>query len=153
MVIICSKLMNARTRNFLLTNDYRCFPHVVNLAVQAILAELKKNPCCPVLMTSINPVNQSALQAYARTLEHDPVGQCHAIVSACQSSGQHRCRLHAVIQEGNENGFWRGQLPDGKTTLPAVQLLCDCITRWSSTFRMIDRVLILNPVCTYSHHF
>ncbi|KAG2365911.1 hypothetical protein BDR07DRAFT_1275833 [Suillus spraguei] len=119
-----------------------------NNTLMVEIEELKKNPCCPVLMTSINPVNQSALQAYARTLEHDPVGQCHAIVSACQSSGQHRCRLHAVIQEGNENGFWRGQLPDGKTTLPAVQLLCDCITRWSSTFRMIDRVLILNPVCT-----
>jgi hypothetical protein len=53
-----------------------------------------------------------------------------------------------VIKEGNENGYWRGKLPDGKTTLPAVQLLRDCPTRWSSTFKMADRVLMLNPVST-----
>ncbi|KAG2744443.1 hypothetical protein P692DRAFT_201721841 [Suillus brevipes Sb2] len=82
---------------------------------------------------------------YARTLERDPVGQCRAIVAACRSSGQRRRRLQAVIQEGNENGFWRGKLPDGKTTLPTVQLLRDCVTRWSSTFKMVDRVLMLNP--------
>ncbi|KAG2353766.1 hypothetical protein BDR07DRAFT_1382860 [Suillus spraguei] len=85
------------------------------------IEELKKNPHNPVLATSTDPINQSMLQAYAKTLERDPVGQCHAI---------------AVIQEGNENGFWRGKLPDGKTTLS---------TRWSSTFKMVDRVLMLNP--------
>ncbi|KAG2357023.1 hypothetical protein BDR07DRAFT_1453253 [Suillus spraguei] len=82
---------------------------------------------------------------HQQTLATDPVGQCCGIVSACHSSGQHRHRLQAVIQEGNSNGFWRGKLFDGKTMLPVVQLLRDCITRWSSTFNMVDRVLTLNP--------
>ncbi|KAJ8581993.1 hypothetical protein M405DRAFT_776899, partial [Rhizopogon salebrosus TDB-379] len=85
------------------------------------------------------------LQAYVRALENDPIGGCREIVSACRSSGQRRRRLQAVIKEGNENGYWRGKLPDGKTTLPTVQLLRDCPTRWSSTFKMADRVLMLNP--------
>ncbi|KAG2144382.1 uncharacterized protein EDB93DRAFT_1087575, partial [Suillus bovinus] len=70
------------------------------------------------------------------------------IVSACCASGQRHHCLQAVIQEGNENGYWRGKLPDRKSTLPTLQLLRDCTTRWSSMFNMVDRVLMLNPVRT-----
>ena len=133
---------------------FRCFPHVVNLAVQAILAELKSNPRAPVIVASCNSSDHGdqlplALQNYASALEHDPVGECRDIVSACRSSGQRRNRLRNVIEEGNKNNYWRGKLPDGKMVLPVVQLLRDCPTRWSSTFKMVDRVLLLNPVCTH----
>lgn len=116
--------------------------------MQAILAELKKNPRVPLLAAPTDSANKPALQAYVKTLERDPVGQCRGIVSACRASGQRPRCLQAVIQEGNENGYWRGKLPDGKSTLPTLQLLRDCTTRWSSTFNMVDRVLMLNPVCT-----
>ncbi|KAG2342255.1 hypothetical protein BDR05DRAFT_976640 [Suillus weaverae] len=59
--------------------------------------------------------------------------------------GKLRCFPHAMIQEGNENGYWRGKLPDGKSTLPTLQLLHNCTTRWSSMFNMVDCVLMLNP--------
>jgi len=122
--------------------------------VQAILAELKSNPRAPVIAASCNSSDHGdqlplALQNYASALEHDPVGECRDIVSACRSSGQRRNRLRNVIEEGNKNNYWRGKLPDGKMVLPVVQLLRDCPTRWSSTFKMVDRVLLLNPVCTH----
>jgi hypothetical protein len=146
MVIVYGKLMLNGSREISTDIFIRCFPHVVNLAVQAILLELDANPCIPVLTASSDPADQPALQAYARALKNDPIGECRKIVSACRSSGQRRRRLQAVISEGNENGYWRGKLPDGKTALPMVQLLRDCPTRWSSTFKMADRVLTLNPV-------
>jgi hypothetical protein len=66
----------------------RCFPHVVNLAVQAILSELKKNACNPVLTASTDPAQAALLQAYAEILASDPVGKCREIVAACRVSGQ-----------------------------------------------------------------
>jgi len=138
MVTIYGKLMLNGSCEISTDIFIRCFLHVVNLAVQAILLELDANPCIPVLAASTDPADQPALQAYARALKNDPIGECQKIVSACRSSRQRRRRLQAVISEGNENGYWRGKLPDGKTALPMAQLLHDCPTRWSSTFKMVD---------------
>ena len=66
----------------------RCFPHVVNLAVQAILNELKKNPYTPILTASSDPVQGAQLQAYADVMVSDPVRKCRNIVAACRASGQ-----------------------------------------------------------------
>ena len=123
----------------------RCFPHVVNLAVQAILNELKENPLASA-HESHGSSAYAALDAYADVLASDPIGGCRKIVAACRASGQRQRRLKDVIKEGNESGFWRGKLPDGKIELLAVHLLRDCSTRWSSTFQMINRVLLLSPV-------
>ncbi|OAX33962.1 hypothetical protein K503DRAFT_869222 [Rhizopogon vinicolor AM-OR11-026] len=120
--------------------DMQCFPHVVNLAVQLIL-KIKDNPVVSVLASSEQP----DLRLYADALENDPIGKCHEIISACRHSGQ-RCRpLQAVIEAGNANGYWRGKLSDGEDKIPVLRLLQDCPTRWSSTFKIIDRVLILYP--------
>jgi hypothetical protein len=93
------------------------------------------------------------LHVYTNALSNEPVRQCHGIVNACRHSGQRRRRLQAVIEEGNNNGYWKGKLPDDKETLPMLQLLRDCSTRWSSTFKMIDRVLTLHPVILSSPFF
>ncbi|KAG1731187.1 uncharacterized protein EDB91DRAFT_1058878, partial [Suillus paluster] len=85
------------------------------------------------------------LHAYANSLSNEPVGQCRDIVNSCRHSGQRRRWLQAVIEQGNNNGYWKGKLPDGKEKLPVLRLLRDCSTRWSSTFKMIDRVLTLHP--------
>ncbi|OJA15396.1 hypothetical protein AZE42_11941 [Rhizopogon vesiculosus] len=99
--------------------NFRCFSHVVNLAVQLILKKIKDNPAVSVLASSEQP----DLRLYADALENDP----------------------AIIEAGNANGYWRGTLPDGEDKIPVLRLLRDCPTRWSSTFKMIDRVLILYP--------
>lgn len=128
------------------SNLNRCFPHVVNLAVQAILKELKENPIGPVLEAPASLSPSMDRHIYANALSNDPVGQCRDIVNSCRHSGQRRRRLQAVIEEGNNNGYWKGKLPDNKDKLPVLRLLRDCSTRWSSTFKMIDRVLTLHPV-------
>ncbi|KAG2124354.1 hypothetical protein DEU56DRAFT_744665, partial [Suillus clintonianus] len=89
--------------------------------------------------------NSTDLHTYANSLSNEPVGQCRDIVNSCRQSGQRRQRLQAVIEQGNNNGYWKGKLPDGKEKLPVLRLLRDCSTRWSSTFKMIDRVLTLHP--------
>ncbi|KAH7903910.1 ribonuclease H-like domain-containing protein, partial [Hygrophoropsis aurantiaca] len=89
--------------------------------------------------------NPKSLRVYADALALDPIGECREIVAACRSSGQRRRRLKAVIKEGNEKGYWEGKLPNNETTLPVLQLLRDCVVRWSSTYGMIERVLLLYP--------
>ncbi|KAI6006128.1 hypothetical protein EDD15DRAFT_2154708, partial [Pisolithus albus] len=79
-------------------------------------------------------------------LQRDVIGTVRSIVSVCRASGQRRQDLRKVIVEGNSSGRWAGKLPDGGDKLPLYQLLRDCETRWSSTFLMIERLLLLYPV-------
>ncbi|KAF8999977.1 hypothetical protein BDQ17DRAFT_1176091, partial [Cyathus striatus] len=62
------------------------------------------------------------------------------LVSVCRASGQRRKQFEDIIIEGNKKGFWNEKL-----SLPVLQLLRDCETRWSSTHQMIHRVLQLYP--------
>jgi hypothetical protein len=112
----------------------------VNVACQTILKELKDNPRAPVLASSSDPSKQSHLTLYADTLAEDPVGLTQDVVSACRSSGQRRADLKKLILAGNASNLWSGPLP-------ALQLLHDCDTRWSSTFLMVNRMTLLYPVC------
>jgi hypothetical protein len=99
---------------------HRCFPHVVNIAMQTILSELKENPYWPVIKSSTESSGPSQeLKEYARAVESNPVGQTHNIVGICPKSGQHREELQNIIVRGNEQGVW---------TVCRVQLLCDCDT-------------------------
>jgi hypothetical protein len=107
---------------------------------------LKDDAVLPVLAASSESSMQPELRSYADAMANDPVGKCCEIVNACRHSGQRHRRLQAVLEAGNANGYWRGKLPDGGDKIPVLRLLRDCPTRWSSTFKMIDRVLMLYPV-------
>ncbi len=123
----------------------RCFPHVINIAVQTILKELKENGYDPVIATSVDPLNPSSeLVEYATAVQSDPVGRTQQIVATCRKSGQHREGLQKLIATGNDTNAWG---PD--TNIWLVQLLRDCETRWSSTYNMIDQLIELYPVSTY----
>ena len=124
----------------------RCFPHCINIATQTVMDELKTNPVEPVLTTSTDPSDLPHLMRYAAALEADPVGKTRDLVTTCRSSGQRRHELQSVITEGNDSGRWQGE--EGRK-IPPVQLLQDCKTRWSSTFLLIDRVLMLYPVSPF----
>ncbi|KAF7372144.1 Dimer-Tnp-hAT domain-containing protein [Mycena venus] len=121
-------------------NRIRCFPHVINIATQTILAELKENPRDPVI-ASESPMSHAKLVAYADALESDPVGGGRRVVAACRASGQRRSDLKIVIRQGNATKHW----PVEGGVLRTVQLLRDCETRWSSTYNMSDRVIELYP--------
>ncbi|KAA1475213.1 hypothetical protein DENSPDRAFT_909366 [Dentipellis sp. KUC8613] len=111
-------------------NRGRCFPHVVNIAVQTALKMLSKSAPEPDAMSEDSPPENITLRA-------DPVNKCRTLVANCRKSSQRREDFIATIKEGNDKKQWH-------TTLPVNQLLRDVDTRWSSTFLMIDRVLELN---------
>lgn len=154
-----------RSRNFFAQSPStqrkmnRCFPHIINLAVQAIYAALKdgSNSDIQYLLGNIPELTEEALLAmplpdgvtvegYRDALAADIIGTARKLVAACRASGQRRAEFELTIREGNEAGSWEdskgNQLP-----LPVLQLLRDCEIRWSSTFFMLDRVMKLLPVC------
>ncbi len=83
---------------------------------------------------------------YSNALARDVVGLARTLVSKCRASDGRRKELRLIIVEGNTNGGW------GEESQPValLQLLKDVDTRWSSTFLMIDRLLELNLVCSFS---
>lgn len=119
----------------------RCFPHVVNIAVQTVVKELKENPYEPVLesCTSASGPDKNLL-LYADAVRSQPIGTTRDIVAVCRKSGHRRVELQQIIDTGNKSLAWDREIR-------MVQLLRDCETRWSSTFNMIDRVIELYPVC------
>lgn len=119
----------------------RCFPHVVNISVQNILAKLESNPILPSLtLTSTEPEKHKALRRYADALKARPIHKIRRLVAACRASGQRRQDLTDAIRKGNQDHAW------GLEGIPDLQLLRDCETRWSSTFNMVGRALTLYPV-------
>lgn len=131
----------------------RCFADVINISVQHILAALKNTYSLFEEHLHSNNVG-SSLGTYGDVLRGDPVGRLRKLVSDYRVSGQQRSALRAVIRDGNKVNSWPQTMLDfdspdaGKKgcSLPEVQLLRDCETRWSSTFQMIARVLTLYPV-------
>ncbi|KAF8833107.1 hypothetical protein BDN67DRAFT_1060585 [Paxillus ammoniavirescens] len=83
---------------------------------------------------------------YVATLERDLVGTGQGVVTACRASGQRRWDLRKLIEDGNDSGYWKGKMINpAHDSMPKVQLLRDCETRWSSTFNLIDRIILLHP--------
>ncbi|EIN03294.1 hATC-domain-containing protein, partial [Punctularia strigosozonata HHB-11173 SS5] len=103
-------------------NHGRCFPNVINLAVQAILNGIKTHGgtlCCA--LPDITTPHKDEHEAYAAALDTDPVG----------------CVRNITIRQGNDSEVWPERIPER-------QLTRDCETRWSSTSLMLERVLDAN---------
>lgn len=87
----------------------------------------------------------SETEGYLDALESGPVNICRESVKAMQSSDIRREGLREAICDGNFRGTFKTQ--DNKIlTLPMLELLRDCETRWSSTHNMVKRYLQLYPV-------
>ncbi|THH14369.1 hypothetical protein EUX98_g9621 [Antrodiella citrinella] len=145
-------------------NRIRCFPHVLNIAVQAALKAITKAPPAIVekdtgddsdydpedfdentpelassLTSTVTAASNSALQddlEYAEALLRDPIVRARKLVTKCRSSYGRRYGLREIIQEGNKNKSFQG----GRK-IETFELLRDVDTRWSSLFFMIDRFL------------
>jgi hypothetical protein len=122
----------------------RCFPHVVNIAVKAGLRTLTKLDPSDEDVNSAHPYPQVFCDSeeYLAVLKEDVVAAARSLVTACRASGQRREDFQNTISERNEGGGWG----DPPQHLRNVVLLRDVDTRWSSIFRMIDRVLELYEV-------
>ncbi|THH30687.1 hypothetical protein EUX98_g3511 [Antrodiella citrinella] len=136
-------------------NRIRCFPHVINLAVQAALAKLTEvEPLSTFTFDTaalddddtvedppIATGTRTALEAdpsYHAALLRDPVTLVRKLVSSCRVSRLRRDDFHDTILKGNADGSFQQKLRP-------VQLLRDMEVRWSSTYLMIDRALELYP--------
>lgn len=76
-------------------------------------------------------------EAYQVALKSDVVARVRRYVTACRASGQRHEEFNTILMEGNKAEGW-GELHE---PIREVGLLKDVDTRWSSTFRMIDRFL------------
>lgn len=138
---------------------FSCFPHIINLAVQAIYAALKggKGLEGQYLLGNINHLGRASVEGtdllegvtktdYIEALKVDVLGLVRKLTGACRISGKRREELENTVLEGNQNETWMND--HGEPVLVKVlQLLRDCETRWSSTHLMTDRVLAMLPVC------
>jgi len=136
-----------------------CFPHIINLAVQAIYAALKDGKGLEeqYLLGGLPHVSEAAVKGmvlppgvttdnYLQVLTADVLGTARKLITACRISGKRREEFLDTILEGNLHETWEDD--DGNLiSREALQLLRDCETRWSSTYFMVDRVLVMLPVC------
>ncbi|KAH9844360.1 uncharacterized protein C8Q71DRAFT_697693 [Rhodofomes roseus] len=112
-------------------NRIRCFPHVVNIAVQTGVRQLTDIP------DDVYHDNVATTDPYLDALRADPVVQARDLVRVSRASQQRREEFQDTIKEGNT------QKAFGDQPLPEAVLLQDVDTRWSSLYLMIDRVLEL----------
>ncbi|CUA72836.1 hypothetical protein RSOLAG22IIIB_10342 [Rhizoctonia solani] len=82
-----------------------------------------------------------AQSIYLDALQNDAVGSCRETAKACWSSGIRQEGFMRNLIEGNEEGCFK---LNGKcVTLPLIQPILDCPTRWASTGDMIDNFCLL----------
>ncbi|CAE6470177.1 unnamed protein product [Rhizoctonia solani] len=135
-------------------NRFRCFPHIINLAVAAFMDALRStdDQYLADRIQANNPPSEER-QNYLSALKQRPDKKCQAIVVALRK-GQRRAAFQQTILEGNKNGHFKqtqtvkipgpeGELIDNKIEviikLRVLQLILDVPTRWSSTRSMLDR--------------
>ncbi|KAF5332789.1 hypothetical protein D9611_005171 [Ephemerocybe angulata] len=126
-------------------NRIRCFPHIINLAVKAGLAQLTQLDFFDPEITGDEELELLAADLrYKQILNVDIIKKVRDLVRFIRDSGQRRDDFERVTKLGNED---KSHLDDEGTPLRlrVVGLLKDVDTRWSSTFLMIDRVLEMRP--------
>lgn len=137
-----------------------CFAHVVNLAVQAIYAALKDGHGLgeQYLLGGSAYVDEATLRdlvlpegvtvdSYLKALKADVLGVARKLIAACRASGRRREEFVDTIVKGNQNMSWP-KVNGTYVPMDVLQLLRDCDTRWSSTYLMVDRALVMLPVCS-----
>lgn len=122
----------------------RCFPHVINIAVQAMLDRLSKGGPPDGYKGSDGMLVYYSAE-YLAALNRDIVGVCRSVVTAMRASGARRLGLWNFILALNKRNSHNKQIP-------LLRLLRDCETRWSSCFIMLNRFMTLWPVGTMAFH-
>ncbi|KIO18794.1 hypothetical protein M407DRAFT_83547 [Tulasnella calospora MUT 4182] len=118
-------------------NRLRCFPHVINIAVQAMLDRLSKGRPPNGYKGSDGMVVFYSIE-YLAALDRDIVGVCRSVVTAMRASGARRLGLWNFIIALNKRNV-------NCEPIPHLRLLRDCETRWSSCFIMLNRFITLWP--------
>jgi len=124
-----------------------CFPHIINIAVQHVLAKMTSAPVPDSSsddeIDSANdedpPADQRGrTQTFDSAFSADPIGRCRRLVVKLRSSGQRRDDFNNWVKTGNEKSWFKIK-----------ELLHDVPTRWDSTYQMIKRCIEMRPVWSY----
>lgn len=135
----------------------RCFPHVINLAVQEGLKFLTRLESDSEGLLNegfgIEDISQFSEQLledqdYFLALRGDVVAEIRSFVNTVRSSGQRREQFDSILRAGNASGGWGSE----SKLLRPVGLKRDIVTRWSSTYNMVDNFVELYLVCEFSSH-
>ncbi|EUC54341.1 hAT family dimerization protein, partial [Rhizoctonia solani AG-3 Rhs1AP] len=119
-------------------NRLRCFPHVVNLAVQDIIGALSASAKSyeeNLALQDIKLDTEPELKAYLSSLSRELLERIRRTIAALRRT-QRRQGLRRTIIAGNSDKSWHLRL---------LELKLDCPTRWSSSRDMIERLLYLYP--------
>ncbi|KAF8672559.1 Encoded by, partial [Rhizoctonia solani] len=131
------------------SNRIRCFPHVINLIVQAILDALSDAAEQYKAAAAEQGVSlSSSTKDYLAALGSKPVDKVRSCVNAMRSSGTRQEGLQEVIWEGNFYNLFIDNFGEA-INVPLLQLMRDCETRWSSTYNMLRRFILLAPAVAH----
>lgn len=127
-----------------------CFPHVINLCTQAVLATVD-NPNSEEIKAMYANVfdDPNELDEYVAAINKRPITSGREIVRTIRASGLRRDQFDDLVKTGNEKG-WFQDAAGTVVVIPEVQLLRDVPTRWDATLYMLNRLRVLRPV---SDHF
>ena len=136
------------TDSAIISCHIRCFPHIINIAVQHALMALKTRAETLGVpeasdgrsLDDTEPPDLTFTQRYILALERNPLGRCAKLVSHFRSSGSRHKELRDEICQGNESNTFRS----GK--IPELELLRSVVTRWSSEYFMVNRTLTVYEV-------
>ena len=124
----------------------RCFPHVINICCQHILAEFTDVDLVDKeVFVGLAPHSSPERQTFQEAIKRDPIALGRAVVRSIRASGQRRDHFNTVILAGNLNKHFSIGDRVG-VVVPPLQLLRDVKTRWDSVFHMINRLRIMRPV-------
>ncbi|KAG8794220.1 hypothetical protein FRC12_000167 [Ceratobasidium sp. 428] len=131
------------------SNRIRCFPHVINLVVRAILDSLPQAAHhYHAAMIAQDLVLDDQTEEYLSALESKPVDKCRSLVGAMRISDSRRQGLQEAIRDGNFHGLFIDSLGES-IQVPGLQLLRDSETRWWSTYNMLRRFIQLNSAIVH----
>jgi hypothetical protein len=147
IIELCKSKTIMKRISLLMTSD-RCFPHVVNICCQHIVAEftdvLLVDDCSTFSVAA--PHRDPDVQTFEEAVKRDPIALGRVVVRTVRASGQRRLDFARVIQDGNrQKSFFLGDRVE--IVVPELQLLRDVKTRWDSIYFMIRRLRLLRPVC------
>ncbi|KAJ7495254.1 ribonuclease H-like domain-containing protein, partial [Mycena latifolia] len=109
--------------------NFRCFPHIVNLACKAVLGAITDMDFAAPEAADFVPRPADAALTFMDTVRRDPVATVRTTVRVIRASSLRRQYFSDILKSLQQKDL---------------QLLRDVDTRWSSTLLMIDRAVLLH---------
>ena len=130
-----------------------CFPHVVNICCQHVIAEFTNIELADAVEQTpqLPAPNSATQQSFEDAVTRDPIAVGRNIVRSLRSSGQRRDNFDEIVKDGNDKGWFLVGVPPQVVKLRPLQLLRDVKTRWDSVYFMIKRLREMRPVSHSDH--